>query len=235
MRIPRNYCSALLSGRNQTGNSYSLLQSALSRSSRGKRLSRSAQLLSGLKRTNTALYPSAIRGTVDTQKLYYNMKYHAGQVCGYGDKLSDEGGASLFAKAKETGNNAEIVANIKGFVSQYNSMLENLRDSGTRSDNTYLTQLNSISGSKSSELASCGVSRRSDGTLVVDDKKLEAADLGSLEKIWGGRSGFASRAALWADSVEDAAERNMEAKASSNYSNLFNNYRSSGNYFNFFG
>lgn len=235
MRIPRNYCSALLSGRNQTGNSYSLLQSALSRSSRGKRLSRSAQLLSGLKRTNHTVYPNAIRGTVDTQKLYYNMKYHAGQVCEYGNKLSDEGKTSLFAKAKETGSNAEIAANIKGFVSQYNSMLENLRDSGTRSDNTYLTQLNSISSTKSSELASCGVTRRSDGTLAVDDKKLAETDLESLEKIWGGRSGFASRVSLWADSIEGTAERSMEAKASTSYSNLFNNYGSSGNYFNFFG
>ena len=117
---------------------------------------------------------------MDSQKLYYNMKYHANQVSEYGNKLSDEGAASLFAKAKETGSNTEIVANIKGFVSQYNSMLENLRESGTRTDNNYLTQLNSISSLKSSELAACGVSRQSDGTLVVDDKKLGAAGLESL-------------------------------------------------------
>ena len=60
-------------------------------------------------------------------------KYHAGQVCDYGNKLADQGKDSLFAKAKESGSNAEIVANIKGFVGQYNSMLENLRESGTRS------------------------------------------------------------------------------------------------------
>lgn len=234
MRIPRNYGSFLLSGQNKTGSSYSLLQSALSRSSRGKRLSRSAQLLSGLKKTNN-VYSNAIRGTMDTQKLYYNMKYHANQVCEYGNKLSDEGAASIFAKAKETGSNTEVVANIKGFVSQYNSMLENLRESGTRTDNNYLAQLNSITSMKSSELASCGVSRQSDGTLVVDDKKLGAADPASLEKIWGGRSGLGSRVSLWADSIENTAERSMEAKASTSYSNLFNNYGSSGNYFNFFG
>ncbi|MDE7186082.1 MAG: hypothetical protein K2O13_01015, partial [Lachnospiraceae bacterium] len=62
MRIPRNYySSALLSGRNKAGGTYSLLQSALSRSSRGKRLSRSAQVLSGLKKTNNA-YANTIRG-----------------------------------------------------------------------------------------------------------------------------------------------------------------------------
>lgn len=174
-------------------------------------------------------------GTADQQKLYYNMKYHAQQVCEYGDKLADESKTSLFAKAKESGSNAEIVANIKGLVSQYNSMLGNLRESGTRTDNNYLSQLNSITGMNSSELASCGVTRKMDGTLEVDDKKLAATDLTTLEKVWGGKSGFAGRAALWADSVETTAERSMDAQASSSYSKLFNDYGSRGNYFNFFG
>ncbi len=234
MRIPRNYSSALLSGRNRTGGSYSLLQSALSRSSKGRRLNRSAQLLSGLQRKNN-IFSNTVQGTADKQKLYYNMKYHAGQVCEYGGRLADQGKTSLFAKAKENGSNAEIVANIKGMVGQYNSMLANLKESGTRTDNNYLSQLNSITGMNSSELASCGVTRKTDGTLVVDDEKLAAADLATLEKVWGGRSGFASRVTLWADSVETTAERSMEAQASSSYSKLFNNYGNSGNYFNFFG
>ena len=235
MRIPRNYSSALLSGRNRTGGSYSLLQSALSRTSRGRRLSsRNAQVLSGLRQKNN-IFNNAVLGTADQQKLYYNMKYHAQQVCEYGDKLADESKTSLFAKAKESGSNAEIVANIKGLVSQYNSMLGNLRESGTRTDNNYLSQLNSITGMNSSELASCGVTRKMDGTLEVDDKELAATDLTTLEKVWGGKSGFAGRAALWADSVETTAERSMDAQASSSYSKLFNDYGSRGNYFNFFG
>ena len=76
--------------------------------------------------------------------------------------------------------------------------------------------------------------RNSDGTLTVDDKKLAATDIDTLEKAWNGNSSFASRAALWADAVESNAERNMEAKASSSYSSLFDNYGSRGNYFNFF-
>ncbi len=235
MRIPRNYASAMLSGKNRTGGSYSLLQSALSRTGRGRRLNRSAQILSGLQRKNN-IFSNTVQGTAaDKQKLYYNMKYHAQQVCEYGNKLADQSKTSLFAKAKESGSNAEIVANIKGLVGQYNSMLGNLRESGTRTDNNYLSQLNSITGMNSSELASCGVIRKTDGTLVIDEEKLAATDVATLEKVWGGKSGFAGRAALWADSVETTAERSMDAQASSSYSKLFNNYGSSGNYFNFFG
>ncbi len=234
MRIPRNYSSALLSGRNRTGGNYSLLQSALSRTGRGKRLSRNAQLLSGLKRQSN-LYANMAQSTGNTQKLYYNMKYHAKQVCEYGDKLADDSKTSVYAKAQESGSTAEIAASVKGFVNQYNSMLENLKESGSRTDNNYLSQLNSISGLNSSELASCGVNRNLDGTLTVDDKKLAQTDLETLQKVWGGRSGFAGRVTIWADSVEAAAERNMDAQASTSYSKLFSNYGSSGNYFNFFG
>lgn len=234
MRIPRNYSSALLNGRNRTGGSYSLLQSALSRTGRGKRLSRNAQLLSGLKQKNN-VYAGMLKNTGNTQKLYYNMKYHAQQVCEYGDKLADDGKTSVYEKAKESGSTDEIAALVKGFVSQYNSMLGNLRESGSRTDNSYLSQLNSISGMNSSELASCGVNRNLDGTLTIDDKKLAQTDLATLQKVWGGKGGFSGRVTIWADSVEASAERNMEAQSSTSYSKLFNNYGSSGNYFNFFG
>lgn len=152
----------------------------------------------------------------------------------YADRLTDNSDKSLFAKAKESGDTAEIVSNIKGFVSQYNDMLQSLRDSGTRTDSSCLTQLNSISRQSSAALLSCGVTRNSDGTLKVDEEKLAAADLDTLEKVWSGNSSFAHRASRWADSIQSNAERSMEAKASSSYSNLFNNYGNSGNYFNFF-
>ena len=230
MRVTRNYMSGLLGSNNN--NSTSLLQRALSRSLKGKSLSRTSLLNSVNNRSNLFTQNSAT--AAQTQKLYYNMKYHAGQVSDYADKLSDTSDKSLFAKAKESGDTSEIVSNIKSFVSQYNSMLKNLRESGTRTDNTNLTQLNSISSINSLGLASCGVKRNADGTLTVDDEKLAAADLETLEKVWNGKSSFAGRASSWADSVVASAERSMDAQASNSYSSLFNNYGSSGNYFNFF-
>ena len=152
----------------------------------------------------------------------------------YADKLTDKGDKSLFAKARESGDTSELVANIKGFINNYNGMLENLRASGSRADVNYLTQFNSISKLNSSALASCGVTRNSDGTLTVDDKKLAETDLDTLEKVWNGNNSFTGRAGLWADSVESNAERNMTAKASNAYSSLFDNYGNRGNYFNFF-
>lgn len=228
MRVTRNY----MNGSSGLNGKTSLLQQALSRSSKSKSSRRSTLLNATNKRNN--ILTQNITNAVQQEKLYYNMKYHAEQVMEYAGKLTDKSDTSLFAKAKESGDTSEIVSNIKSFVSQYNDMLKNLKDSGTRTDNNYWTQLNSMSRLSSTELASCGVTRNADGTLVVDDKKLAAADLDTLEKVWNGNGNLASRSSLWAESIASSAERSMQAKASSSYSSLFNNYGNRGNYFNFF-
>lgn len=229
MRVPRNYMNSHMAS-NSTANS--LLQRALSRSGKNKRTHRSDLLNSVSNRTD--LLTSNTATAAQSQKLYYNMKYHAEQMMEYADKLTDTGDKSLFAKARESGDTAEVVAAVKGFVSQYNSMLENLKESGTRTDILYRTQLNSYSSMSASEMAKCGVRRNTDGTLTIDGKALAEADVDTLEQVWGGEKGFVSHAASWADSVAAGAERSMEAQASNAYSSLFDNYGSSGNYFNLF-
>ena len=230
MRVTRNYMNSLLGANGN--NTTSLLQRALSRSTKNKKTNR-ASLLNSVNNRGNLLTQNAATAA-QTQKLYYNMKYHAGQVIDYADKLTDKSDNSLFAKARESGDTTEIVANIKGFVNQYNEMLASIKESGTRTDTTYMTQLNSITSLNRLDLSSCGVTRNADGTLTVDDAKLSNTDIDTLEKVWNSKGGVAERTALWADSVESNAERNMTAQASSAYSNLFNNYGNSGNYFNFF-
>ena len=232
MRVPRNFMNGM-TGQSSINGMNSLLQSALSRSSKGRKTSRNAALLNSLNNKKN-IFSQNTATAAQSQKLYYNMKYHAEQVTDYADKLTDKSDKSLFAKAKESGDTSQIVSNIEGFVKQYNEMLKNLKESGTRTDTNYLVQLNNISGMNSADLATCGVTRNSDGTLTVDGDKLAATSLDTLEKVWNGKNGFAGRAGVWADSIESSAERSMQAQASNSYSNLFKNYGSSGNYFNYF-
>ncbi len=233
MRVTRNYLNGLLSGNNGIGGTDSLLQRALSRSSKSRKTNRTSLLLNSTN-NRSKLLTQNVGSAMQSQKLYYNMKYHSGQVQEYAEKLLDSADDSVFAKAEESGDTSQIVAGIKGFVSQYNAMLQNLRDSDKRTDDQLLTQLNNASRVHSSDLRSCGVARNSDGTLSIDDKALSETDIDTLKKVWNSQGSFAGRAAIWADSVQSAAERNMDAEASSAYSSLFKNYGNSGNYFNFF-
>lgn len=241
MRITRNYRDGMVNFRkNNKDSQTSLLQSALSRSSTSSRANRLASLLGNKKNTSTSGLTNRnfVTSTSKSQKFYYDMQYHAKQVGEYADALKSTEKDSIYDKARESGSTDQIVSNVKSFVNQYNNMLNDLEESGTRSDETFINQLNSMSRMAGRDLALTGVTRRADGTLYVDEKKLEAADVDTLEKVWGG-NGFSSKAAAKAGSVEATAERNFEAQKSSIYSplnrtNLYNsNGRNSGSYFNY--
>ncbi len=241
MRVTRNYRDSMVNFKKSSKNSRtSLLQSALSRSNTSSRAGRLASLLGNSKNTGTSsvINRNFVNSTAKSQKFYYDMQYHAKQVGEYADALKAAKKDSIYDKARESGKTDQIVSDIKSFVNQYNSMLEDLEESGTRTDQVFLTQLSSMSRSAEQDLALTGVTRRSDGTLVVDEKKLEAADVDTLEKVWGG-NGFPAKAAAKAESVEATAEQNFEAEKSSIYSpfdrtNLYSSgSRNSGSYFNY--
>lgn len=240
MRVTRNYRNSLVNFRKSNNNSQSsLLQSALSRSSTSSRASRLAGLLGNSRNTstNSTANRNFITSSQKSQKFYYDMQYHAKQVGEYAEALKTKKKDSIYDKARESGNTDEIVSNIKSFVKQYNNMLEDLEESGTASDRIFRNQLSGMSNSAERDLELTGVTRMADGTLVVDEEKLEAADVDTLEKVWGG-DGFSSKAAAKAGSVEATAERNIEAERSSIYSpfnrsNLYSSgIRNTGSYFN---
>lgn len=247
MRVTRNYRSGMLNFRKNSNKTANSLLNTLQRNSISRRTNTLSNILGNGKSSSTASslfdkkFPTSSTtstSTAKSQKFYYDMQYHARQVGEYADALQSSEKDSIYDKARESGSTEQIVSNIQSFVRQYNNMLDDLQESGSRTDTAFLTQLNSLSRAAEKDLASTGVTRRADGTLVIDEKKLEAADVDTLEKVWSGSS-FAKKAGAKAGTVEATAERNIEAEKSSTYSpfdrtNLYSNTRSSsGNYFNY--
>lgn len=240
MRVTRNYRNNLMNTR-KNENAGTKLYTALKRNSLKSRSSRLENLLGG--RTTSKAgdiynreFITSPQTTQKSQKFYYDMKYHAGQVEEYGQALQKTEKDSLYDKARESGSTDKITDNIKGFVAQYNRMLEDLEESGTRTDVNFLNQFNGMSRAGERELSQTGVSRRADGTLVIDEKKLMASDVDTLEKVWGGK-GFLANASARAGSVEAAADKNIEAEKSTTYnpfakSNLYNYGSNLGSRFN---
>lgn len=240
MRVTRNYRSGMLNLRRKTNKQNSLLQSALSRNNSSSRASRIAALLGNknISGTGNMADRNFTASASQSQKFYYDMQYHAKQVGEYGESLKSSQKDSLYDKARENGSTEQIVSNVKNFVKQYNNMITDLKESGTRTDTAYLTQLNSMARIAERELASTGVSRKADGTLVIDEEKLSAADVDTLEKVWGSNSGFSSKVAARAGSVAATAEQKIEAEKSSIYSpfdrtNLYGGGSGLGSYFNY--
>ncbi len=249
MRVTRNYRNGMLNFRKGNNSEVDSLVNTLRRNSARRRSNTLANILGGSSKSSalnsrfdtSKLYDrNFISSTEKPQKFYYDMQYHAKSVGEYAEALQssseDSKEESLYEKAKKSGSTDEIVSTIKSFVSQYNKMMEDLEESGSTSDSMLRIQFDSLARASEKELAATGVTKRSDGTLTIDEKKLEAASVDTLEKAWG--SGFSTKAGAKAGTVEATAERNIEAEKSSTYSpfnraNLYgNSTRSSGNYFN---
>lgn len=247
MRVTRNYRSGMINFRKNTNQTANSLLNTLQRNSMSRRANTWSSILGGSKSSSSAnslldrkfnTPASTVVSTAKPQKFYYDMQYHARQVGEYADALQSSEKDSIYDKARESGSTEQIVSNVQNFVRQYNNMLDDLQESGARTDTAFLSQLNSMSRVAEKDLAATGVIRRADGTLAVDEKKLAAADVDTLEKVWSGNS-FARRAGAKAGTVEATAERNIEAEKSSTYSpfdrtNLYGSSgSSSGNYFNY--
>lgn len=219
MRISRNYMNALMNA-NKTRSSRRRMQNRSSKYNAGSYLTN----MSSSGRTNKAN---------STMNIYQNMKNNAGEVQYAASKLMNSGDNSVFAKAKESGDTTEVTKEIKEFIGKYNDMVRSLRNSNSRVDNSYLNQLNSYSMMNRNTLQATGVTRQSDGTLTVDDKALNAADLEQLQKAWGGSSSFAAKAGTTAAYVQSSAVSSLNSLVNNSYSNLLKNFGSSGSFFNF--
>ncbi len=149
MRVTRNYRDGMVNFRkNNKQTSDSLLQN-LRRNSMSRRANSLANLLGGNRKSDasSSLFDrNPVASAAKPQKFYYDMQYHAKQVGEYADALQSSKKDSLYDVARESGSTEEIVANIQGFVRQYNNMLDDLKESGSRADTAFLTQFNSLSG-----------------------------------------------------------------------------------------
>ncbi|MCH5254069.1 MAG: hypothetical protein J1F41_04025 [Lachnospiraceae bacterium] len=194
------------------------------------------RMTSRLQSKNTSWLPGAqtFNKVSSEQVNYQNMKNNAGSVQSTAAKLTGTGEDSVFAKAKESGDTTEVVNKVKEFVSQYNSMVKNLKSGGSRVDSSYLNQLNAYATMSRSALQATGVTKQADGTLAVNDKTLRGASLEQLEKTWGSDSSFAAKAGYVAVNVQASAVSSINSLVSNSYSNLLQSFGTRGNFFNFF-
>lgn len=171
--------------------------------------------------------------TSGTMSTYQSMKNNAGELQNTVSKLTDTGEDSIFARAEKSGSTAEVTKEIKNFVSQYNNMMRNLKNGGSRVDTSYRNQLDSYTMMHRASLKTTGVTKQADGTLLVDEQALQNTDLEHLKKVWGNKSSFAARAGNVAVNVQVNAVSSMNSMVGNSYSNLLRGYGRSGNFFNF--
>ena len=92
--------------------------------------------------------------------------------------------------------NSKIINEVKSFVEDYNSLTREMQNSGSNTYKSLAQDLKSQAVTKQDELSNIGLTYKSDGTLVIDSKKLESTDLLNLKKVFYGEKSFASEVSL---------------------------------------
>ena len=163
------------------------------------------------------------------------LKNDAAAVKSGADKLTavdEENNSTLFSKSRE-----EIDSAVKGFVKDYNSMIQTVSTSSY--SNTRMSDLNSqlsaLSKANKYTLDRAGITVNNDGSLTIREKDYAAADTQQLKSVFGSADSFAARAGQKAEYVAENAQRYTNDtygtyNRNSNYGNVLN----AGNLFNSF-
>lgn len=164
-------------------------------------------LLNAISKGNTAADKAEKSG-------YKKLGKEADQLQQKADVFAQEGEKSLFAKAKESGSSQEIYNAVKELVEQYNNTASALKNTTGPLNDYYRQMLKEAAQENSKALGSIGVTVSKNGTLGIDEDKLQAAGVEELEKILGGDSDFIKKTSFLASRISDNAQANRESRSS---------------------
>lgn len=151
----------------------------------------STQGLSSLNKTRASFAAQYKKNTTSINtSIYDEIGTSAKNVNTHTDKLSNTNKGNLFdAKEQDKG---KIVNEVKNFVEDYNSLVKQMKKSGSTTYKSLAQDLKSQAVTMESDLSTIGLTCKSDGTLAIDTKKLGNADLKDLKKVFYGEKSFAS-------------------------------------------
>ncbi|MEG1848115.1 MAG: hypothetical protein RRX92_06270 [Lachnospiraceae bacterium] len=143
------------------------------------------------------------------------------------EALSATGKDSIFAKAKESGNTTEIVAEVTKFIEQYNAMVKNMGKTGGTVNTAYEKHLTEELAKHGDELKALGITTNKDGVFIIDSEKIKSAKIEDLQKVFTGTDSFAGQISVRSIYIEAHA---VSTKSKNEYSAQVVKYNGYGNY-----
>lgn len=166
---------------------------------------------------------------------YSSIKSNAQSARNAAGKLMESGSASLYAKAEASGDNSEILKEIKNFVTAYNDMMSGLKNASDAKSEAQYEQFQNQAQVYADALEKAGITVNSDGTLKLDETKLKEAKTDTLKSTFCGGSSFLSKVKVRAIYVESNANINERMEATGIYGKggSYDRYLSGNNYSNY--
>lgn len=140
----------------------------------------------------------------------------------------DEAGKKAQENDKEN-----LFKNIKEFVSDFNTVRDELSDIGGVANLALRKTLDSIVSTYTSDLKDIGITVLKSGEISLDEKALEKADLDKVKALFTGDGGFAEKISVKMETIENAAASSLNTlNKLYGATSTYNKYGTSNSYLN---
>lgn len=169
------------------------------------------------------------------QKINYEkLEKEADGLKKRAEGLAAKGEDSLYAKARESGDTAQLCMEAQELVESFNNTMKILQSSPESLNKYYAQMLQEAAEDNGEALAAIGITVSKDGRAAVDSDKLKAADVDALEKALGSSNDFTTKVSFLAGRISDNAQAGAES-LSSQYGRSGDLLSSAGGKYSFWG
>jgi len=169
------------------------------------------------------------------QKINYEkLEKEADGLKKRAEGLAAKGEDSLYAKARESGDTAQLCMEAQELVESFNNTMKILQSSPESLNKYYAQMLQEAAEDNGEALAAIGITVSKDGRAAVDSDKLKSADVDALEKALGSSNDFTAKVSFLAGRISDNAQAGAES-LSSQYGRSGDLLSSSGGKYSFWG
>lgn len=127
-----------------------------------------------------------------------------------GSKLVSQEKISMFQNAESTGMTSNITNKAGDFINNFNNAISSLTKLGGKENTEMLTKLKEFAKANEEEFAKAGITVLKDGSLRVDGRKLKAAELSTLKKLFNGKDSFAGKVVALSPKIKENVEKKLE-------------------------
>ena len=104
----------------------------------------------------------------------------------------------------------KLLEQINEFAGDYNSLYKSLDQAGGTTNTMFQKQLKALFTTNQKNLAEIGITMDAKGTLSIDSKTLEAADVDKLQKIFCDKDSFAARVSDKCETIKSCANSTIK-------------------------
>lgn len=162
--------------------------------------------------TEDAKNTIANSGSADTNAQLSSTKSSSKKLADVANELK----TTDFATAKSE----DVIADVKDFVSNYNSTLNSAKKLNSYSILQTSVWMKEQTDHAESMLDKIGITIGADNTLTIDEDKLKAASMTDIKSVFGGSSSYGARVAIQASSIANQSGNQMALNMGKNTYNM---------------